>query len=237
MTLREKLLILFKSAYEEEKYFHANLDENEISATGKLERWSAKDIMAHLMYWKECVVPTIAATLQNKNTDIRRDVDAINEEVFKTNENKSWDDVMADFERVHKSFVECVETIPDEMLVNPDTLPWQEGKLLWRIIVGNGYMHPIEHLSKYYFDRGDSNYAVKLHEQSATLSGELSDNPEWLGTVTYNLACGYAIAGQHRRAINELVRAFKLNPGLVEWSKIDTDLDSLRKHNEYKSLY
>ena len=237
MDLRERLQSLLQLANEEERTFITGLDKKERIETGKIDKWSAKDIIAHIVYWNDYTVSNILATLRNENPDVRGDFNKINAEVFEVNKNKSWDDIIADLERVHNSAIECVKTIPDEMLVDSNTLPWQEGKTLWRIIAGSVYVHPIAHLAEYYFNRGDSNYAVKLHEQSATLARELSDSPEWLGVVIYNLACGYALSNQHKRAINELSKALKLNPDLIEWSKKDSDLDSIRKHNDYKSLY
>ncbi len=237
MALREKLQSLLQLANEEERTFITGLDNKERIETGKIDKWSAKDIIAHIVYWNEYIVSNILATLRNENPDVRGDYNKINAEVFEVNKNKLWDVIIADLGRVHNSAIECVKTTPDEMLVNTNTLPWQEGKTLWRIIAGTVYVHPIAHLAEYYFNREDSNYAVKLHEQSATLARELSDSPEWLGVVTYNLACGYALSGQHKRAINELGKALKLDSSLTEWSREDPDLASIRVYSGYISLY
>lgn len=237
MTLKERLLALLKLAYEEEQKLYASLDENEKSATGKLEQWSAKDIMTHIAYWDEYVVRNITATLRGESPDVRGDLDTINEGVFHTNKNNSWEDTLIRLERAYKSAIKCVGSVPDDKLIDTNTLPWQEGRPLWIIIDGNGCVHPIIHLAEYYFGRGDNNYAVKLYEQVAQLERDLSDTPDWFGRVEYNLACCYALAGQHKRAINKLKVALKLNPSLTEWSKDDSDLASIRKYNSYKSLY
>lgn len=237
MTLKERLLALLKLAYEEEQKLCSSLNENEKSAIGKLEQWSAKDIMAHIIYWKEYMIRNITATMRNESPDIRGDIDTINKKVFKANKNISWEDTLVRLERAYKSAIKCVQNVPDEKLVDMNTLPWQEGRPLWIIIDGNGYEHPNIHLAEYYFRRGDNDYAVKLYEQAAELTRELADNPNWLGRVEYNLACCYALSGQHKRAIGKLKEALKLNPGLTKWSKEDSDLDSIRKYNSYKSLY
>jgi tetratricopeptide (TPR) repeat protein len=237
MSLKERLLTLLKLAFEEERKLYASLDENEKSEIGKLEQWSAKDIMAHNLFWKEYMVRNITATLRKESPEIRGDEDTINAEVFEANKNNSWDDTLIRFEKVYKSAIKCVKSVPDDKLIDADTLPWQEGRPLWIIIDGNGYEHPIIHLTEYYFRRGDKDYAVKLYEQAAKLTRELSDNQDWLGDVEYNLACCYALSGQHKRALNKLSVALKLNPGLTEWSRDDSDLASIRKYNSYKSLY
>jgi len=237
MTLKERLLGLLELAYEEEQKLCSSLNENEKSAIGKLEQWSVKDIMAHIIHWKEYMASNITATLKKESPDVRGDVDTINEEVFHANKNNSWEDTLTRLERAYKSAVKCVRRVPDEKLIDTNTLPWQEGRPLWIIVDGNGYEHPNIHLAEYYFRRGDNDYAVKLYEQAAELTRELADNPNWLGRVEYNLACGYALSGQHKRAISKLKEALKLNPGLTKWSKEDSDLDSIRKYHSYKSLY
>lgn len=237
MRLIEKLLSLLKLAHEEEQKLYARLDENERSSTSKLEQWSAKDIMAHIASWKEHVVSNIMATLRDKNPEVSGDLDRINAAIFEANKNKSWDDILTHLEQVYKSSIECVRAVPHEKMIDSDTLPWQEGRPLWRIIAGNGYIHPITHLAEYYFRRGDDNYAVKLHEQAADLTAKLTNSPDWLGVVKYNLACCYALSGQHKRAINELGESLKLNSDLTEWSREDPDLASIRRYGGYKSLY
>ncbi len=237
MRLTEKLLILLKLAYEEEQKFYARLDENERSSTGNLEQWSAKDMMAHIASWKEYTVSDITAALRGKNPEVRGDLDRINAAIYEENRNKSWEDIRTHLERVYKSSIECVKAIPHEKMIDPNTLPWQEGRPLWRIIAGNGYIHPVTHLAGYYFRRGDDNYAVKLHEQAADLTAELTNSPDWLGVVKYNLACCYALSGQHKRAINELGESLELNPDRTKWSREDPDLAPIRRYAGYKSLY
>ena len=237
MTLKERLIALLELAYQEEQRLCVSLDENEKSETGKLEQWSAKDIMSHIVYWKEYMVRNITASLRGESPDARGDVDTINKEVFEANKNNSWDDTLMRLDRVYESAITCVRSVPDDKLIDTNTLPWQEGRPLWRIITGTGYQHPIIHLAEYYFRRGDNDYAVKLNERAADLTRELSDKPDWLGIVKYNLACCYALAGQHERVINELREALKLNPGLREWSKEDSDLAAIREYDSYKSLY
>ena len=66
---------------------------------------------------------------------------------------------------------------------------------------------------------------------------QLDDDAAWQGTVRYNLACHYALAGRTEEAIARLGEALVLNPGLHEWSLQDTDLDSLRQEPGYLALY
>ena len=55
--------------------------------------------------------------------------------------------------------------------------------------------------------------------------------------MIYNTACQHALSGQKATAIAELRQALKLNPGLTEWSKEDSDLVSLHEEADYQALY
>ena len=53
----------------------------------------------------------------------------------------------------------------------------------------------------------------------------------------YNLACFYATTGQPDKALPLLPEALRLRPDLVEWSKEDSDLDTLRDMPAFQALY
>jgi len=237
IDVKERLLNLIKLAHNEEQALFTKLSSKERSAVGKLEQWSAKDLIAHLAVWKERMIQNIMATLRNKNLPIDGDLDEINAKIFEVNKNSSWDETLAYAERACRSAIECVRAVPHEKLVDSNTLPWQEGRPLWRIIAGNSYIHPIAHLAEYYCKREDNHYATKLCEKAADLLTKLSDSPDWLGVVKYNLACCYALSGQQEKAIIRLRESLELNPDLTEWSKGDPDIASLRERPDYQSIY
>jgi len=58
----------------------------------------------------------------------------------------------------------------------------------------------------------------------------------WQGTVEYNLACFYALHNLPQAALDCLASAFAQNPDLIDWSKQDPDLDSLRSHPTFQAL-
>jgi tetratricopeptide (TPR) repeat protein len=113
----------------------------------------------------------------------------------------------------------------------------QQGQPLWRGVAGNGCTHPIMHLAEAYVKRGQAAYAAAMMESLSVELVRLDDSPRWLGVVRYNLACYYALAGETARAIEALRDALRLHPGLLEWSKEDADLASLRDESDYMALY
>jgi hypothetical protein len=53
----------------------------------------------------------------------------------------------------------------------------------------------------------------------------------------YNLACLYAVTGRPHRALKLLPEALRLDPWLVEFSKHDADLETLRNDPAFQALY
>jgi hypothetical protein len=234
---KSKLIDLIERAYEEEQAFVASLSDAEQSAVGEADNWSAKDVVAHLAAWKERVAQSLAAAARGESPPGFDDIDRVNAEDFETYRAHSWSDILAKSERAHKSLLERVEAMSEDDLADTQTLSWQNGRPPWRLMVGNGYSHPISHLAQLYVERGETCHATEMQEEAAGLLGELDESPSWQGIVRYNLACHYALSGQKERAISGLREALTLNPDLTEWSKQDPDFVPLRQEAGYQALY
>lgn len=237
MDLKQKVLNLLDRAHEGEQTFVAKLSAEERAAVGALEQWSAKDLLAHIVAWKERLVREIAAAPSGEGPPASIDIDQANAEIFEEHRDRSWADILEWSEHVHESLVESTEAMGDDDLVDTQAVPRPDGRPLWRLVAGTGYTHSLLHLAQYYTDRGEAHYATELWEEAVTLLTQLDDSPTWLGTTRYNLACHYALSGQHERAISELHEALQLNPDLTEWSKEDPDFASIREDPDYQALY
>jgi len=236
MTVKAKIKSILQQAEREEQKFISDFQTSEEHVTGKIDSWTAKDIIAHVAHWKVYCVTNTQAFLRNERTAPCEDLDKENARVFEANKNKTWTEISSKLEIANRYAMECLALISDELL-RSDTSAWQRGKPLWRMIVGSCYLHPVAHLAEYYSRHGKTDQAFEVLQQSSRLTKGLSDSKEWLGVVTYNLACGYALSGRPDEAIAELGKALEMDPGLVEWSKKDTDLDSIRKHKGYRAIY
>jgi tetratricopeptide (TPR) repeat protein len=165
------------------------------------------------------------------NTD---DYLAINDVHFEDHRDRSWADTLAETERVYRAMRDQAQYLSAEDLTDPQRFAQTKGRALVRTIVGNGFVHPEQHLAQLYVERGEIKRATQLQEEVATL---LEDIPEERSSARYNLACFYALSGQTAQALTELAAALKSNPDLIEWSKQDSDLDSLRNEPAYQALY
>jgi hypothetical protein len=238
MELKPKILHLTRRAYDEGQKLIASLSEEERSTRGMLEHWSPKDTIAHIATWTNRLANNIH-TVSVGQTPTRGfdDFDEENKKIFEENRDRSWDEIVTLAETAHQAILEQVGLLKDSDLHSVEFLPWQEGRPLWKQIAGTVYIHPIFHLSEHYLARGDAHSTSELNESMAEALGDLSPDPDWQGLVKYNLACHYSLAGQKAKAISGLKEALRLNPGMVDWSKQDSDFKPVRDDPAYQALY
>lgn len=238
MELKSKLIELIEQASKEERALFARLSEDERSVRGEPDRWSPKDVIAHLAAWKTRLAENLAAAARGETPVRDEDYEAVNAKVFEENRDRSWSEILEEAAEACQQLVEQVEKRSEAELRSTETLPWQGDRPLWRVIVGTGTIHPMAmHLGPILIERGEKEYATELQEKTAKLLGKLDESQSWQGLVRYNLACHYALAGETQTAIGKLREALELNPELTEWSKEDSDLASLRQEPGYKALY
>jgi tetratricopeptide (TPR) repeat protein len=246
MGIREKLVDVLQRTRDEELRFLDSLSEEERAAVGTTEAWAAKDVFAHVVAWKLRAAQSLAAARGGEPPlAFDGDIDVRNAAIFEQYRDRSWDDVLALLDQAHAELVENVQGLSDDDLLDTDRFPWQEGRPLWRTTAGTGCLHPLLHLVELALKRGDAQYAVEMFEGQMPALAALNEAPAWRGLLTYDLACfyalrlgsGQALSGDKDRAIAHLAQALELNEDVIEWSKEDPDLASLRDEPAYQALY
>ncbi len=238
MELKSKLIQLIEYTSKEEQALFARLSEDERAVRGEPDRWSPKDTIAHLAAWKTRLAENLAAAARGETPVRDEDYEAVNAKVFELNRDRSWSEILDEAAEASRQLVEQVEKTSEAELRGTETLPWQGERSLWRVMVGTSIIHPLAmHLGPLLVERGEKEYATQLQEKAAKLLSELDESQSWQGTMRYNLACHYALAGETETALGKLREALELNPELTEWSKEDADLASLREEPGYKALY
>jgi tetratricopeptide (TPR) repeat protein len=237
MGLKTQLIDLLDKAYDMERDFLGTLSDAERSAPGTVEHWGVKDTIAHLAAWDEHLAKTLAEAAKGITPTFSNDIDQVNAEIWQRNCQRSWDEIWEYAETSYRRMVTLLEQYDDEALRNPALYPWLEGRPLWRRFIGNGYMHVVMHLASCLTARGDVQRVARMYEEEGAALDPLEDSPTWHGLNRYNIACGYALAGQKEKAIQLLGEALQLNPSLVAWSKDDPDFASLRQEPGYRALY
>lgn len=238
MELKSKLIELVERAFQEEQALVARLSEDERSAVGEPNRWSVKDVIGHIAGWKMRLAKNLAVAASGGMPVQYEDFEAVNAQEFEKNRYRPWPGVMEMAAEAHRLLVEQVEARDEDELRGTETLPWQGDRPLWRYIAGSGYTHAMTmHLGPIYVERGEKEYATRMQEEAAKLAVDLAEDKDWQGVVQYNLACHYATVGETAKAIESVGQALELSPGLVEWSKQDPDLTSIREEPGYLALY
>jgi len=237
MDVRPKLIELLDRTEDEERRFVAQLTPEERERIGQVNEWSPKDLIAHLAGWKLRMADRLEAIARGEPTARTEEPDDENALIWAEYAGKSWEEVLQASSSGHRRMVDGLQALSLEDVHDPQRFESQQGQPLWRGVAGNGCTHPIMHLAEAYMKRGEAAYAAAMMESLSVELVRLDDSPRWLGVVRYNLACYFSLAGETARAIEALRDALRLHPGLLEWSKEDTDLASLRDDPDYMALY
>ena len=235
-TMKKELTSLLQKGYQADKEFMATLSDEDRTADGTFENWTAKDIIAHNSYWRKRHADDVLEVLAGRSP-AQVDDDEINVGVYSQYKDQSWDEIGTLIEASLKRMETALTKLSEDDLQSDKFYPWDQGRPLWRELVVNIYTHIIIHLSEWYIKKGDKTRAAEMYREMTGQLATLDDSPDWQGTIRYNNACSFSLLGDKETAISELSEALKLNPGLTEWSQRDPDFEPIREEAGYKGLY
>ncbi|HLI07974.1 MAG TPA: rhodanese-like domain-containing protein [Ktedonobacteraceae bacterium] len=238
--MKPRILALLSFARQQEQQLVDGLSEAERNAMGTPDAWAAKDFLVNIMRWKQLQTEKLAAAVRGETPPAWRDmqlVHQINNEAFTRYQAYSFQNVLAESERIFNAFIAQVESMSEEELTDAQLYDWQEGEPLWEETLGNGLWHPCSQMTAFYLQRGDRQAALHLQEALLMAARQAELPPEELAVCIYNQACFYATNGWPDKALLLLPEAVRLRPTLIEWSKHDSDLDSLRSDSAFEAIY
>jgi tetratricopeptide (TPR) repeat protein len=237
-TIQAALLDLLEQARDERQAWIESIPEAEWQATGTPEQWSLKDDLAHMAFWDGRSAERIAAALRgDAPAEGGPGFQEINERVFEERRGWTWAQVLDDAERSHAALIDHVRALGDAALTEARAVAGGGERTIAADLLGNGYWHIIEHVARSYAARGQLERAERMLDRAIVANDQLKLLPNDHATALYNLACFYATIGQPDKALPLLPEALRLRPDLVEWSKQDSDLDSLRDRADFQALY
>lgn len=236
MNVKNELLNLIRKTYQQESNFIASLNEDDRTAIGSSQNWAIKDVLAHSATWKDMMSERIIAARDNQEPPSYDDLDVFNEELFQRHREKSWQEVEDFMEQANRQLIEQVQLTDEEVLVDSDRYAWLKGRSLSKRTIHNGYYHPMGHIAFLYSERGDKEIGNQLMEEVTQTLLTLDESAAWQGQTIFNLACYYALSGEKSKALENLSQCFSLSPDIIEWSKQDTDLESLWEDPSYLAL-
>jgi tetratricopeptide (TPR) repeat protein len=210
------------------------LTAEEKTRRGSLQMWSAKDMLAHLAFWNSHFNRQAVNALEGKNVPQAGDyTNQLNDGVLYEHLDQPFEEARADEAAAYRQFREIIDRTPAADLSDPQKFAYLEGRSLLERILGTYGYHTAAHLSDYYVKTGRFQKGRELQEN---LTERLCAFPVWKANAIYNLACFYSLNGLSKEAIEKLKIAFDEKPGLIEWSRQDSDIDPLREMAEYRAL-
>ena len=235
-SYKNKLKKLIEEVRAEEQVLWDSLSDDERNVAGEIDRWAPKDHLAHATFWTERLVTQLQAATGGEPPQKIDDFHKTNAEVYAANKDRSWEDVLPWATEVNRQFHTALDAVSEEMLEGTPQSEGAGGQPLWQNVAFTGVYHPIHHVADVYHARGEFEGAHALQERNAEGLASLDDSDAWQGRFQYNLACVYALQGKSQQALALLTTALKRTPNLIEWSKQDDDLDSLRELPEFQAL-
>lgn len=232
--LKARLVSLLREGSAIQQAYVAELSTDEREAMGTPQRWSAKDLIAHLTNWKVLRLQQLDAALRGEAAPVF-DLDETNARLWGEQQHRSWDDILTEEARVAPELAARIErmSISDLTALDRYPLPLQPAALQ---LARPGYTHVIGHLAEHYIEGGAIERAIALRQAAAATLDAFPEFPEMVSAPHYNLACCYALTDQPEQALSELRCALALNPTLTAYARDDVDLVSLREMAEYQAI-
>jgi hypothetical protein len=215
--LKGQLINLLEDAWDAENRMIGRLSAAEREASGAVDRWAAKDLLAHIGAWKAIQAERLK-TLRAGGFPRQFDsYDGINAELYHQHQKEAFLKVIEFSARATDQLVFQTLDSSDEELGDPAHFPAMSGRPVWQAVLSNGYSHPLGHLAQYYADHGQKGLADTLIEQIVRDSLPLDTSPAWGGVVGYNAACHYALVGRLERCLPLLAKSCWLAEPASSW--------------------
>lgn len=213
----------------------ASLSSEERMAKGNLKMWSAKDVITHLNFWGRHFLRQLEKSAKGEKVPLAGDyLNEVNDGVLYEHLEQPLDEALEEFNEIHNELLKVYDGFSAEDLSDAKKYAWLEGRPMSDRVLGNLVWHPQSHIADFYVKRANLDKAITMQE---ALTEKLKEFPHWGATAFYNAACFYALNNMPTKAIPCLKTAFAQRPDLMEWSRQDSDLDSLRELADFQELF
>src|SRR5215831_15855818 len=227
--IKTKLITVIERGEADQAALVALLSDSDKAAIGEPDHWAVKDQIAHLNFWRDRTFRRLIAVRDGTEPPgPSPDFQPENERNFAAQQYRPWSEITAESNQLFRETKQVIAQLTDAQLTELLKIGTAEIRLSERV-VSDFMEHPAEHLTQLWRERGDLPRAEQQERATVQLIGELFGKDTTIyGYAIYNLGCFYARRGEAAQAIAAVGEALPLIPSLVEWSKQDSDLDSLR---------
>jgi hypothetical protein len=109
-----------------------------------------RDALQHLTYWEQYMLNVVRRAVEEDKPSqwvTNEEETAINAQLLAEASERPPQDVLADFRRSFQDVKTLVESLPEDVLTEPDRFTWLKGQPLWTYIANESFgEHREEHL-------------------------------------------------------------------------------------------
>ena len=223
--LTDALVLTIETARSAERDLFGGMDSAIIERPVREDDWTPKDFQAHLTAWKARQADRFAAMREGRELPPAgedAEEDALNAQLRAARIEWDWVAVVEEADAVADRLIQELRRADPGMLRASD-----------RLITGtfgNGILHSLTHIR--WLTEADvplNLERVAVFEDQALRVLSTATIPDMARAVgIYDLACHHALSGSPQLARNLLREAFRMDSELVEFSKTDEELLSIR---------
>jgi len=215
--------------------FKKGLTEKQTKEKGSLKKWSAKDLLSHLVFWENHFNSQADKAKIGERVPQAGDyLDQVNDGVLIEHMEQPFSEALIELERSFQKSTEILKSFSADELNDKKKFEYLNGRTLIDSALGTLGWHVVHHISDFYVKIDQIKKAIAIQEK---YTNRLRGFPTWEANAIYNLACFFTLIGEKEKAIINLETAFIAQPDLIEWSKNDNDLDALRENADFKALF
>ncbi len=139
---------------EEERVFWERLltevGEERMEQPGATGNWTFKDVVAHLVMWRQRTIAQLEAAQRNQPPvpplwpaflDEEKETEQINQWIYLTNQDRPLPDILNESRRQFQQLATLVEALPEQDLMDPKRFVWMKGQALGPAISSFGHLH------------------------------------------------------------------------------------------------
>jgi hypothetical protein len=236
MTSKVQLSSIIDEAFQEFKQLDTCLSPEVLHKKGALTKWAPRDDVIHCAFYIQQFADRLAWPRDHARVD-GSDYLKVNDDVWEKHQTETWEEALDMLDKACQTVIKGLGLLSEEELNSNKTFTWLGEQSPAQYVVGLIYVHGMMHIQYALMREGLTDAVIESADKVYHMAEKIDSSEIGRGRNLYNKACSYALAGHSTDAIAMVKEAVKLAPNLVEWSKQDTDLDSLREDPAFKAIY
>ena len=135
---RARLIAHVRDVQQRWRRLVADVGDDRLEAPGAMGEWTFKDVAAHLTGWRRRTVLRLEAAGRGDPPPANpwpadlgdEETDAINAWMHERSKDRPSAELLTEADRVYDDFIAVVETLPADVLTDPNRFGWMEGVAL-----------------------------------------------------------------------------------------------------------